>query len=271
MAGKQHYQFVPKKKEAPIPVNKVEQVYDYFLVLDFEAVAEGDLWEIIEFPTVLFNSKTLEIEDVFHVYVKPNQIHILNDYCKQVTGIQQETVDNGILLEETLKLFDNWMNEKGLLSGTKKFIFVTCGDWDLKSMLPTQCERLGLKKPLYFNQWINIKMPFCDRYAIKKSRGMAGMLDYLKITLDGRHHSGIDDSKNISKIVKRLIMDDVQLQETANIFSNPVVKRLETERRKLTEQLNNNEFKTKQDPTIIEETKKKLDDVTQRLQKFTVY
>jgi len=36
---------------------------------------------------------------------------------------------------------------------------------------------------------------------------MKGMLDYLKITLDGRLHSGIDDTKNISKILLKMIQD----------------------------------------------------------------
>ena len=30
------------------------------------------------------------------------------------------------------------------------------------------------------------------------------MLQKLNLTLDGKHHSGIDDSKNIGKIVKNL-------------------------------------------------------------------
>jgi len=54
-----------------------EQIYDYFLVLDFEATCDNNIsgWqhEIIEFPTVLVNAKTLEIEDEFHVYIKPEK------------------------------------------------------------------------------------------------------------------------------------------------------------------------------------------------------
>lgn len=29
---------------------------------------------------------------------------------------------------------------------------------------------------------------------------MVGMLEYLNIPLEGRHHSGIDDTRNIAKI-----------------------------------------------------------------------
>jgi len=34
--------------------------------------------------------------------------------------------------------------------------------------------------------------------------GMAGMLSSLGLTLEGRHHSGIDDCRNIARIAKEL-------------------------------------------------------------------
>lgn len=40
----------------------------------------------------------------------------------------------------------------------------------------------------------------------KKSKlSMTDMLEIYKIKLDGKHHSGIDDSFNIAKIFKKLI------------------------------------------------------------------
>lgn len=42
---------------------------------------------------------------------------------------------------------------------------------------------------------------------------MAGMLKNLKLELKGRHHSGLDDCRNITQIVKRLIQDGAILKE----------------------------------------------------------
>jgi ERI1 exoribonuclease 3 len=39
----------------------------------------------------------------------------------------------------------------------------------------------------------------------KKAPGMAGMLPALNLKLEGKHHSGIDDSKNIAKIALELL------------------------------------------------------------------
>lgn len=54
------------------------QPVDYYLVIDFEATCEKDArdgyvkdWpnEIIEFPVVVLNAKTLEIEKVTHSFI----------------------------------------------------------------------------------------------------------------------------------------------------------------------------------------------------------
>lgn len=37
------------------------------------------------------------------------------------------------------------------------FIFITCGDWDLRIMLPSQCNQFKIDYPPYFRKWINLK------------------------------------------------------------------------------------------------------------------
>ena len=39
----------------------------------------------------------------------------------------------------------------------------------------------------------------------KKNWSMTKMLDFFKIELEGKHHSGIDDSKNIAKILLKIL------------------------------------------------------------------
>jgi inhibitor of KinA sporulation pathway (predicted exonuclease) len=39
---------------------------------------------------------------------------------------------------------------------------------------------------------------------------MTDMLDKLNIPLEGRHHSGIDDSKNTAKIMIKMIQDGLK-------------------------------------------------------------
>lgn len=137
-------------------------------------------------------------------------------------------VDGQPHLEETLELFDKWVQKENLhICGIskksdsinqsidqsmdqsidkKKAIFVTCGDWDLKVMLPGQCEYFKIQKPLYFNHWINVKKEFF-KVTRRYPKGMVDMLATCAIEHKGRHHSGIDDVKNIAEIVKHLALN----------------------------------------------------------------
>jgi len=43
----------------------------------------------VEFPAVLLNTRSGEMEAEFHQYVQPQENPILSDFCKQLTGISQ--------------------------------------------------------------------------------------------------------------------------------------------------------------------------------------
>ena len=64
-------------------------------------------------------------------------------------------VDNSPTFPYVMKEFTEWMENDVELEN--KFLFVTCGDWDLKSMLPLQCELESLQLPPYCKSWLNIK------------------------------------------------------------------------------------------------------------------
>eukprot|EP01102_Stenamoeba_stenopodia_P008713 TRINITY_DN2534_c0_g1_i1.p1 TRINITY_DN2534_c0_g1~~TRINITY_DN2534_c0_g1_i1.p1 ORF type:complete len:104 (+),score=5.89 TRINITY_DN2534_c0_g1_i1:408-719(+) len=86
-----------------------------------------------------------------------------------------------------------------------KFAFVTCGDWDLGKMLPLQCERENLTLPVTYKRgFVNVKKHFSVFYRTRM-KGMDGMLKDLKLPLLGRHHSGIDDCRNITRILHRMM------------------------------------------------------------------
>lgn len=72
------------------------QEFQYFVVIDFEATCDKEKnphpQEIIEFPSVLVNSMTGQLEDYFQLYVRPSHNQLLTDFCKELTGIQQTQV-----------------------------------------------------------------------------------------------------------------------------------------------------------------------------------
>lgn len=185
------------------------QNFDYFLVLDFEATCEKDgqikPQEIIEFPVLMINSRTLKMDAQFHQYVQPRVHRELTAFCTELTGIAQDMVDGQPFIEDVLKSFDKWMQENNLLDPSVKSLFVTCGDWDLNKMLPSQASAFNLHTPGYFNQWLNIKKAYAEVMS-SYPRGMMDMLEGLHIQHQGRHHSGIDDCTNIAEILRQLLL-----------------------------------------------------------------
>lgn len=124
-------------------------------------------------------------------------------------------VDAAHTFPEVWRRYHEFLASHGLLDPEAKdtHVFVTCGDWDLKQMLPRQLtlyspiqgtEQNGKVSPP-FNRWINIKRPFVEVTNLQtRSIGMGGMLKRLHLELLGRHHSGIDDCKNILRIIEKL-------------------------------------------------------------------
>ena len=197
----------------------VERPIDFFLVLDFEATCDDDYkpkpQEIIEFPVLKVNARTLETESEFHTYVQPTAHPVLTAFCTQLTGITQEMVANQPTLPDVMIRFHQWMDMNGLLAPEVKSCFVTCGDWDLLKMLPLQCSYLRIPIPDYFRQWVNIQCVFHPR--LVGVNAMHTMLKCLGLTLEGRHHSGIDDCRNTAKILLKLVKYNSNIQPTTKL------------------------------------------------------
>jgi len=194
----------------------MEQAFDYFVVLDFEATCDTPQppspQEIIEFPSVLLAGDSLQILDTFESFVRPQHHGLLSEFCRTLTTITQAQVDAAPLFSEVLDSHLRWLRSHALpTSATESgpsYAFITCGDWDLATMLPAQLRAilppLGAI-PWPYRRWINIKRHFAASPAGKrKPQGMPGMLEALGLPLVGVHHRGIDDCKNIAAIARAL-------------------------------------------------------------------
>lgn len=186
----------------------IKHDFDYLLVLDFEAQCrEGEhlnVQEIIEFPVIVVNLKSNSVfANYFHTYVKPTEHTKLYDFCTQLTGIKQEQIDTGMILNDALEGLDKFIKQSNIHES--KFCFVTCGDWDLLTCLRKEAQFKKISYNDYLKKWINLKTVFYEFIGEKKRIDMLEMLKELGLPLNGRHHSGIDDARNIAEIVMELI------------------------------------------------------------------
>ncbi len=138
------------------------------------------------------DAKNFEVIDKFHQYVQPSVNKSLTEFCTNLTGISQEQVNDQPHLQQTLNNFNEWINKNG---EPGKFIFITCGDWDLKKMLPGQASYFNISLPGYFNEWINVKVAF-EEVTGCRAKSMMNMLAKLGLAHLGRHHSGIGRTQN---------------------------------------------------------------------------
>jgi len=186
----------------------------YLCILDFEATCWDDNSkkpkEVTEFPSVLLkwnsDGKTERVSEI-QMFCKPKLDPKLSKFCTELTGITQAQVDVGIPFFSALAKHHSWLKQN--VEDLDEVIIVTCGAWDLEKCLPTQC-RIWNKNvnnlPDVYNHFVNIKDVYQQFYN-KKAKSMVSMLNDLGLTLDGRHHSGIDDCKNITKIFETMIKD----------------------------------------------------------------
>jgi len=186
----------------------------YLCVLDFEATChEGEnrnTQEIIEFPSILYkyttidDYKSIEYVSEFSKYVRPVLETELSAFCTELTGITQERVKHAEPIESVYAQHYKWILDNVPQADLNRLYFCTCGHWDLKTMLPLEIKNKNL--PVYdvYKQYINIKKDFERKYnfnATKKAHCLREMLEQCGLTLDGRLHSGIDDTRNIAKLM----------------------------------------------------------------------
>ena len=183
--------------------------WTHYLVLDFEATcAENDptqrQWsELIEFPCVLVDARSHATVAEFRSMVRPTQRPTLTAFCTHLTSITQDQVATAPTLDEVLRRFGAWLPNVLGTDDTSRVLPVTCGEPDLASMLPRECQRKGLQVPSVLQRYCNIKKPFSGLMATKAG-GMTAMLQKLNLPLQGHHHLGIDDARNIARIVVKL-------------------------------------------------------------------
>eukprot|EP01018_Ginkgo_biloba_P037812 Gb_34866 [translate_table: standard] len=195
------------------------QDFQYFVVIDFEATCDTGTHlypqEIIEFPAVLVNSMTGRLEGHFQTYVKPVHHPVLTDFCKELTGIQQNQVDGGVSLSEALSMHDKWLKERGVKN--TNFVVVTWSNWDCKVMLESECKLKGIRKPQYFNRWINLKVPFYGAFG-KLRCNLKGAVQSAGLVWEGRAHCGLDDAKNTSRLLVDLMRRGIKLSITNSML-----------------------------------------------------
>lgn len=175
----------------------------YYLIIDLEATCCDNNefprheMEIIEIGAVILDAETLELESEFQTFIKPTLHKTLTAFCTELTSITQNQVDDAPEYKAAMQLLGEWL---------EKFpdaLFCSWGDYDRKQFL-RECERKNVEYPFHSGH-LNLKESFRTTLELKKRFGLAGALKYLKLEFDGTHHRGIDDARNIARVVQAVM------------------------------------------------------------------
>ncbi|XP_033756055.1 3'-5' exoribonuclease 1-like [Pecten maximus] len=217
-----------KLMKANVRVPSSKPLYDYLLVIDFEATCEADTpdypHEIIEFPIILVDVHKKTVVDEFHSFCKPVLNSQLSEFCTELTGITQADVDASETFPAVFQKAEEWMREKHLGDGNK-FTIVTDGPWDMSRFLCLQCQHSDQVFPRWAKKWINIRKTYGSFYKCRRKK-LEDMLIYLGMKFEGKQHRGRDDSRNIARIAIRLIEDGCRVKVNEIIHNYPGAKYL---------------------------------------------
>ncbi|XP_063231148.1 3'-5' exoribonuclease 1-like [Bacillus rossius redtenbacheri] len=212
--------YYKKQKLTSVNLLSVSKLFPFYVIVDFEATCEevnppNYPHEIIEFPAVLVDTEKQCVVDNFQSFCKPTLNPVLTDFCIALTGITQDQVDSAKPFPEVLADFEKWLS-KHKLGMKHKYAIVTDGPWDMGRFLYGQCEISNIPYPSLAKKWINIRKVFSNFYRCKKSC-LKLMLEHLQMDFEGRQHCGLDDARNIARILLRLVTDGASIQYNERI------------------------------------------------------
>ncbi len=174
----------------------------YFLIVDLEATcSEGsslfrEEMEIIEIGAVMLNRSTWEIDSEYQQFIKPVRNQKLTEFCTKLTTITQHDVDAAPTFPEIMPQFKQWIDSY------PNNIFCSWGNYD-KNQFIQDCAFHDFAYP-FGAEHRNIKKEFSLYVGNQKKFRMTEALAYLGIELQGIHHRGIDDARNIAAIYQHM-------------------------------------------------------------------
>ena len=176
----------------------------YYLVIDLEATtSEGghafpkEEMETIEIGAVLVQASTLKVVDEFQTFVRPIRHPALLPFCTALTSIQQRDVDRAPLFPAALAELHARM-----VVGRERVVWGSWGQYD-DNQLRQDCALHSV--PYDMPPHLNMKEALSAAQGWRRRFGMANALTRCGLKLEGVHHRGIDDARNIARLLPWIV------------------------------------------------------------------
>lgn len=176
-----------------------------YVIFDIETTCEEnddkESRELIEIGAYALDDN-LNIISSFQKFCKPLVNPILTEFCKKLTGINQEDIEKAENFEKVITEFLEWIK---ICKQNKNIEIISWGNYDKEHLL-----RENIKKEINKSELIklmkshtNLKKEFENKFDIKDIE-IPDALRIMYLSFEGNLHRGIDDAYNIVRIIKEI-------------------------------------------------------------------
>lgn len=167
-------------------------------IVDLEATCWSDRlnytiaeMELIEIGCVLVTPQG-DILDEFATFVRPLDEPALSAYCTRLTGIRQRDVDEAPYYPDAMHEMDKWVGER-------RGIWGSWGNFD-HQLFAAMERRYQTNSRFLSMEHVNLKRPWKQTNRTRRT-ALRSALEYHRIEFVGKPHRGIDDARNIARLL----------------------------------------------------------------------
>ncbi len=146
--------------------------------------------ETIEIGAVMVDDAGRTLSE-FQTFVKPIRYPQLSAFCTKLTSIQQADVDDAPYFYEAQRQFRAWIGEGA-------YVLCSWGFYD-RRQLEQDCALHNLAAD-WVTPHVSLKHQHAELRKVRRALGMDRAMEFEGLSLEGTHHRGIDDARNIAKI-----------------------------------------------------------------------
>ena len=84
----------------------------------------------------------------------------------------------------------------------------------------TQCRLCSIPVPKFARKWIDLRKLYRNFYKVAKGT-LQNMVTNLGMEFEGRAHSGMDDARNIARILQKMIEDGCEIKFNDYLSDHP--------------------------------------------------
>ncbi len=157
-----------------------------------EEIGEEDM-EIIEIGAIVIDRAFNHLA-TFQSFAKPENNPLLTEFCHELTGISQKSVDTAQDIVHVLSELSNFVTTYN------PELWFSWGQYDA-NQIERDCLRAGMNNPLTIPH-VNAKKEFSKLRGIRKRVGLKKAVEICHCKWLGNHHRAVDDARNLVQVLR---------------------------------------------------------------------